>query len=114
MSMLACIEQMLSSMCEDVDTLKLDHEDDPGAKSPWRESFSLPTSVHMEDEVATGVSCTERMELESGKASDQIHPVKVRETMEKLLLHSFEECGLGGVKTPFPSPGSPDYYGTQV
>ena len=87
---LSRIESKLSSLREDVDALKDGRERDLGAKSPdLGASSDLPTLGNVEDEVTTELSWAEKMELESGEASDRLRPVKVGEATEAILQQAF-------------------------
>ena len=71
-----------------MDALKEGHERNMGAKSQ-RVSSDLPTLTNEVDKVTSELSWAERMEFKSGKAGDQICPVKVGEAVETILQEAF-------------------------
>ena len=54
--MLSCIEKAMSSMREDIDSLKEDHECDRRAKYFQRVSSKLLAPMNVDDKITTGVS----------------------------------------------------------
>ena len=87
---LSHIESKLPYLHEDMDALKEGCKRDSGAKSPGLGASSdLPTLVNMEDKVTIELSWAEKMEMESGKAGDRLHPVKVGEGTEAILRQAF-------------------------
>ena len=67
--MLTRIKSSLSSLCQDVDAPKKVANTTEGLSFP-RMSSDLPALMNGDDKVTTAVSWAERMELETGKASN--------------------------------------------